>query len=171
VTRPVLVAAFTGMVCLASAVPAPAQLPIGPAIPSTPLGRRGFVTDRATAERTIAFRPVAPGDPISEVALLPPFHGAQVSVNEGIGYAYAHAGETWTLLEWPRRGGTLDAFPRLPAEAGCTFVYAIGGKAKPRGLVWTTPHGLVFALTAEEAVDPPAIHTEFRRLVRRGACS
>ena len=169
--RPVLLALLTGAVCAASALPAPAQLPIGPALPATTLGRRGFVTDRATAERAIAFRPFTPSDAISEVALLPPFHGAQVAANEGIGYAYAHAGTAWTLLQWPRRGGTLDAFPRLPAEAGCRFVYAIGGKAKPHGLAWATPHGQVLALTTEGALDPRAIYAEFRRLVRRGACT
>ncbi|GEM_PF-1527327 len=165
-----LAALFGALLCAGTAVPAPAQLPIGPVVPASPLGRRGFVTDRATAERAIAFRPFVSGDPVSEVALLPPFHGAQISANEGIGYAYAHAGGSWTLLEWPRRGGTLEAFPRLPAEPGCSDVYAIGGKTKPHGVAWTTPHGLVLALSAEGTVDPRAILAEFRRLVRRGAC-
>ncbi len=168
---PARIALLAALMWAASAAPARAQLPIGPTIPATPLGQRGFVTDRAAAERAIAFRPFAPDDRVSEVTLLPPFHGAQVSANEGIGCAYAHAGQTWTLLEWPRRGGTLDAFPRLPAEAGCRSVYAIGGKAKPRGVAWTTPHGLVLALTAEGSADPGAIQAEFRRLVRRGACA
>ena len=167
--RPVLAALAAA--CVASAVPAAAQLNVGPAVPATPLGRRGFVTDRATAERAIAFRPVDPGAAVSEVALLPPFHGAQIAANEGIGYAYARDGASWTLLQWPRRGGTLDVFPRLAAEAGCRDVHAIGGKAMPRGIAWATPHGQVLALTAESAAGPRAIHAEFRRLVRLGACT
>lgn len=168
--RPVLVA-LAAAAYVATALPAAAQLTIGPAVPTSPLGRRGFVTDRGTAERAIAFRPFAPGAPVSEVALLPPFHGAQIAANEGIGYAYARDAADWTLLEWPRRGGSLDAFPRLAAEAGCRDVHAIGGKAKPRGIVWTTPHGQVLALSAEGPADPRAIRAEFRRLVRRGACT
>jgi len=171
VRRRALTALLAGLVCAVSATPAPAQLPIGPAVPLSPLGRRGFVTDRAAAERAIAFRPFDPGERVTEVALLPPFHGEQVSANEGIGYAYARGGTPWTLLEWPRRGGSLDAFPPLPAEARCAAVYAIGGRAKPRGIAWTTPHGLVLALTAEGSAAPGAIHAEFRRLVRRGACA
>jgi hypothetical protein len=159
VKRSAFVALCAGLLGVALAPPAPAQLPIGPRVPATPLGQRGFVTDRSSAERAIAFRPFTPDDPVTEVALLPPFHGAQVSANEGIGYAYGHGGRPWTLLEWPRRGGTLEAFPRLSAEPSCPAVYAIGGRKKPRGIVWATPHGLVLALTAEGSADPQVIRT------------
>ena len=167
---PAFAALFAALLCAASATPAPAQLPIGPRVPETPLGRRGFVTDRATAERAISFRAFVPDSAPSEVALLPPFHGTQVSANEGIGFAYQYAEFRWVLLEWPRNGGSLDAFQRLPAERGCTQVYAIGGNLKPRGIAWTTPHGLVFALTPSEGAEPRTILAEFRRLIRRGAC-
>ena len=167
---PAVAALFAALLCAASAAPAPAQLPIGPAVPETPLGQRGFVTDRAAAEHAISFRPFVPDAAPSEVALLPPFHGAQVSANEGIGYAYQYAEFRWVLLEWPRNGGSLDAFQRLPAEHGCTRVYAIGGNQKPRGIAWATPHGLVFALTPADRAEPRTILAEFRRLVGRGAC-
>jgi hypothetical protein len=155
----------------AAAVPAGAQLSVVPGTATTPLGQRGFITDRAMAERAISFRPFLPDAAPAQVALLPPFHGAQVSANEGIGYAYGPRGHGWILLEWPRRGGTLAAFQPLPAAEGCADVHAIGGNAKPRGVAWTTPRGLVFALTPQETgVEPRSIVAEFRRLVRRGAC-
>jgi hypothetical protein len=170
VRPPACAALFAALLCAASAAPAAAQLPIGPSVAQTPLGRRGFVTDRAAAERAIAFRPFVPDAAPSEVALLPPFHGAQVSANEGIGYAYQYAEFRWVLLEWPRNGGSLDAFQRLPAERGCPQAYAIGGNQKPHGIAWTTPHGLVFALTPGDRAEPRTILGEFRRLVRHGAC-
>lgn len=147
-----------------------AQMPFAQATPASALAARGFVTDRATAERAIAFRPWVPDAAPYEVALLPPFHGAQISKNEGIGYAYGPRGHGWLLLEWPRNGGTLTAFPWLPREGTCADVHAIGGNAKPRGVAWTTPHGMVFALQPDGAAEPRAILAEFRRLVRRGAC-
>jgi hypothetical protein len=147
-----------------------AQMPFAQSSPASGLGARGFVTDRAAAERAIAFRPYVPDAAPYEVALLPPFHGAQISANEGIGYAYGPRGRGWLLLEWPRDGGTLAAFPRLPREGSCRDVHAIGGNAAPRGVAWTTPHGLVFALQPDGAAPPRAVLAEFRRLVRGGAC-
>ena len=163
--RALLVAAM-----LAAAAPASAQLDLVPGTLLSPLGQRGFVTDRATAERAIAFHPFVPDAAPAEVALLPPFHGAQVSANEGIGYAYGPQGRGWILLEWPRRGGTLAAFQPLPPAGDCSDVHAIGGNAKPRGVAWTTPRGLVFALTPIGNAEPRTILAEFQRLVRRGAC-
>jgi len=154
----------------AGGAPARAQVPFAASSPSSALGVRGFVTDRAAAERAIAFRPYVPVRTPHEVALLPPFHGAQTSANEGIGYAYGPRGRGWLLLEWPRNGGTLAAFQPLPAEGRCRDVHAIGGNAKPRGVAWTTPHGMVYALQPDGDADPRAILAEFRRLVREGAC-
>jgi hypothetical protein len=158
-----------GVLVLAAAGPASAQLPLGPAAPPSALAARGFVTDRRAAERAIAFRPFV-ADPPAEVALLPPFHGAHVSANEGIGYAYGAPGHGWILQEWPRNGGSLAAFQPLPATKPCADVRAVGGNAKPRGVVWTTSRDVVMALTPEAGAEPRAILAEFRRLVRRGAC-
>jgi hypothetical protein len=145
-------------------------MPFAASTPASALGTRGFVTDRAAAERAVRFRPYVPDRAPYEVALLPPFHGAHVSANEGIGYAYGPRGHGWLLLEWPRNGGTLAAFQPLPPEGRCRDVHAIGGNAKPRGVAWTTPRGLVFALQPEAGAEPRAVIGEFRRLVRAGAC-
>ena len=158
-----------GLLVLAGTGPAAAQLPIGPPTPPSALAARGFVTDRGAAERAIAFRPFVVDRPV-EVALLPPFHGAHVSANEGIGYAYGPAGHGWILQEWPRNGGSLAAFQPLPAVKRCADVRAIGGNAKPRGVVWTTSRDVVMALTPEAGAEPRTILAEFRRLVRRGGC-
>jgi hypothetical protein len=157
---------LTALLLLASAGPALAQFPFGPARAAPGLAARGFITDRAAAERAIAFRPFLPVAAPDQVALLPPFHGAAVSANEGIGYAYGG----WILQEWPRNGGSLADFAPLPGQPPCTDVRAVGGNEKPRGVVWTTPRGLVMALTPLSGDEPRAIFVEFRRLVRRGAC-
>jgi hypothetical protein len=138
----------------------------------SPLAHRGFVTDRVTAERAVAFRPFVPAMLPIQVALLPPFHGEQVSANEGIAYAYGRHGRTWILSEWPQNGGTLGAFAPLPAlrEARCDDVHAIGGSEKPRGVAWSTPRGIVLTLTPDGSADPHTIVTEWHRLLRRGAC-
>jgi hypothetical protein len=161
---------FVALLLLAAAAPAFAQSPFGPDTAASPLALRGVITERGVAERSIAFRPFVPDSAPIEVALVPPFHGAQTVANEGIGYSYGRGGRNWILLQWRRNGGTLAAFPALPAERNCTDVHAVGGDAKPRGVAWATPRGLVFALTAEGPAEPATILTEFRRLVRRGAC-
>ncbi|HEV3086208.1 MAG TPA: hypothetical protein VGX96_03200 [Candidatus Elarobacter sp.] len=161
--------ALAALLVLASTAPAAAQLPFGPATPSSALAARGFVTDRRTAERTIAFRPFL-ADPPVEVALLPPFHGEHVASNEGIGYAYGPPGHRWLLQEWPRNGGSLGSFQPLAAAKPCSDVRAIGGNAEPRGVVWTTSRDVVMALSPEAGAVPRAVLAEFRRLVRRGAC-
>lgn len=168
----------TAAVLLAGAfLSAPLVVAAEPAAPpaSSPLAHRGFVTDRATAERAIAFRPFVPFLPDEsplEVALLPPFHGDQVSANEGIGYAYGRRGRTWILSEWPRNGGTLASFAAFPAASDphCGDVHAAGGSARPRGIVWSTPRGIVLALTPDGGADPRAIVTEWHRLTRLGGC-
>jgi hypothetical protein len=138
--------------------------------PPTALSKRGFDTDLPTAVRAIAFRPFMPDRPVTEVALLPPFHGEDVSRNEGVGLAYRRAGRAWLLQEWPRNGGSLADFGRLTSFQGCADVHAVGGNEKPRGVVWTTPRGLVLSLTPDGSAEPPVIEAEFRRLVERGGC-
>jgi len=150
---------------LAAAAP-----PAEPEPTNSALSQRGFVTDRAAAERAIAFRPFVPDRAPLGVALLPPFHGGQLSKNEGIGYEYARHGRDWILQQWPRNGGTLRAFSGLPAYGACGDVHAVGGRKKPRGVAWTTPRGLVFSLTPDGTAEPRTILTEFRRLVNLGAC-
>jgi hypothetical protein len=138
--------------------------------PLSALGVRGFVTTRAMAERAIAFRPFVPDPAPVEVALIPPFHGTQLSKNEGIGYEYARHGRSWILLQWPRNGGDLSAFATLPSESGCADVHAVSGRKQPRGVAWTTPRGFVFSLTPDGGADPRTILAEFHRLVKLGAC-
>lgn len=170
--RSILCALLAGVVlCAPAAAADESSVPRA----DSPLAHRGFVTDRTTAERAIAFRPFVPFLPDEsplEVALLPPFHGDQVSPNEGIGYAYGRRGRTWILSEWPRNGGTLASFAALPGATGahCGDVHAIGGNTRPRGVVWSTPRGIVLSLTPDGDADPRAIVTEWHRLVRLGGC-
>ena len=133
--------------------------------------RRGTITDRAVAERSVAFRPFAPDGAATEVALLPPFHGdPRLRANEGIGYRYGRRGRAWLLSEWPRSGGDLNAFAGLGRDGPCGDVHVVGGTAKPRGIVWSTPRGLVLSLTPDGDAEPAVIIAEFRHLAGRGAC-
>jgi hypothetical protein len=161
-----LVGAAVGLCAPALAEETPARASL------SPLAHRGFVTEEATAEHAIAFRPFVPDQLPLQVALLPPFHGAQVSANEGIAYAYGRRGRTWILSEWPRGGGTLDRFAPYPAvnDPRCGDVHAIGGSARPRGVAWSTPRGIVLTLSPDGSADPRTIVMEWQRLVRRGAC-
>ncbi|MGD1067191.1 MAG: hypothetical protein ABR975_10290 [Vulcanimicrobiaceae bacterium] len=138
--------------------------------PPTALGRRGFDVPLATAVRAISFRPFLPDRPPTDVALLTPFHGESISRNEGVGLEYERDGRAWILSEWPQNGGTLNAFQPLPAVPGCHDVHAVSGRIQPRGVVWTTPHGLVLSLTPDGVASPSVIEAEFRRLVGLGAC-
>jgi hypothetical protein len=156
-------------IAFGASVPARAEAPVEGA-PSSAFANRGFVTDRAAAERAIAFRPFVPDRAPLEVALLPPFHGDQLSKNEGIGYDYARRGRSWILQQWPRNGGDLRAFAPLPADGSCVDVHAVGGKKKLHGVAWTTPRGMVFSLVPDGTADPRTIFAEFRRLVKLGAC-
>jgi hypothetical protein len=133
--------------------------------------RRGQVTSRAAAERALAFRPFAPEGAWAQAVLLPPFHGSARDRDlVGIGYTYVRQGRTWVLSEWPRNGGDLTVFAPLAPEPGCADVHAAGGREKPRGVVWSTPRGLVFSLTSDGSANARTIRAELRRLVQRGAC-
>jgi hypothetical protein len=153
-------------------LPLPAGAESPAPVKSSPLAHRGFVTDRASAERAIAFRPFLPDPSPLEVALLPPFHGDQVSANEGIGYAYGREGRTWVLSEWPRNRGTLASFAAFPGanDPHCANAHAAGGSARPRGVVWSTPRGIVLALMPDGGADPRAIVREWHRLIHLGGC-
>lgn len=159
---------LAALLVVLAAVPIPARP--APATVASALDGHGYVTDRATAERAIGFRPFVPDPTPLEVALIPPFHGDGLSKNEGIAYDYAHRGRAWILQQWPRNGGTLAAFAALPPEPACTDVHAVAGRTHPRGVVWSTPHGMVLSLTPDGRAEPRVILTEFRRLVRLGAC-
>jgi hypothetical protein len=162
---------LAGALVALAAAPARAAATVSTPPPSSPLAHHGFVTDAATAERAIAFRPFVPHDPIDAVALEPPFHGAGVSANEGIAYAYRREARTWILSEWPASGGSITAFAQLSgvAESGCAL-RVVGGTAHPRGVVWRTPRGLVMSLLPDGSADRRIIVAEWRRLVRSGAC-
>lgn len=148
-----------------------ADTPAGQDAAGSAMSQRGTVIQRTTAERSVAFRPFVPDAAPTEVALLPPFHGdAKVRANEGIGYAYGRRGQAWLLSEWPRNGGSLRAFARLRADGPCGDVHAVGGTTKPRGVVWSTPRGLVLSLTSDGTAEPATIVAEFQHLARRGAC-
>ncbi|BDE07983.1 hypothetical protein WPS_32590 [Vulcanimicrobium alpinum] len=128
------------------------------------------MTDYSTAARAVAFRPFTLRAPIGDVAIIPPFNGEGISKNEGIAPAYTRSGHAWILQQWHRNAGTLAAFATLPADGVCRDVHAVGGRTKPRGVAWTTPHGMVLSLTPDGVADPGTIRAEFRRLVGLGAC-
>ena len=152
-------------VLLLAARPAPSPTPV------SPLAHHGFVTPRAVAERAIAFRPFVPAARPIDVALEPPFHGDQISANEGIAYAYRHAARTWVLSEWPIGRGSIDAFPPLAEnDARCGTLHAAGGTTRPRGVVWKTPRGLVMSLLPDGSAERRVLVAEWRRLARLGAC-
>lgn len=160
-----LAAGFVAFAAPALAGPEPTPTP------PSPLAHHGFVTDRPNAEAAIAFRPFVPDPNPVAVALEPPFHGPQVSKNEGIAYAYRHAGRTWILSEWPANGGRIDRFASLAERApGCGEAHAVGGRTRPRGLVWSTPRGLVMSLLPDGSAERRTLLAEWRRLARRGAC-
>lgn len=157
-------------VVLLLALTAPA-LAAEPVKTPAPASKRGFrVDDRRIAEAAIAFRPTRPDTAVEDVALQPPFYGGQVSANEGIAYTYERAGRTWILSEWPRNGGSLDAFAPFTGPAACAGSHAVGSPAKPRGIVWSTPRNIVLSLVADGHAPKNALAAEQRRLARRGAC-
>jgi hypothetical protein len=168
---------FAGAVCafvLATTGLAFAEQPSPPPTPSPYLiARMGIETPERDALGGIGFRPFVPSHRPAVVALLAPFKGADTAQNRGIGYEYAgDRGKMYALAQWPSNGGSISGFPGMSlGEAGCPDVHAFGGtKSKPRGLVWTTPRGLVFTLQPDGAPDPRNVEAEWRRLVRRGAC-
>jgi len=168
---------FAGAVCallVAAAGPVFAEPTTPPATPSPyVISRLGIETPERDALSGIGFRPFVPSRHPLAVALLAPFHGADTVANRGIGYEYAgDRGRMYVVRQWPSNGGSIRGFPTIAlGEAACPDVHAFGGtNSKPRGLVWTTPRGLVFTLQPDGAPDTRNLEAEWRRLVRRGAC-
>lgn len=123
------------------------------------------------ASAALAFAPFRPDGAIRSVSAQPPFHGTDTRAHRGIRFNYARHGRAWILSEWPRNGGSLRAFPAMAAaQDGCTDVHTVGDVTVPRGLVWSTPHGMVYSLLPDGRADARTIVAEWRRLVRRGAC-
>jgi len=157
----------------AAASPCLADLPPPPAAPGGPLAHHGFPTTRDAAERAIQFHAFLPDPNPVAVALESPFHGEQLSRDEGIAYAYTHHDRTWVFSEWPEHGGNVNAFAALSlpgVPAGCGAVRSIGVATNPHGIVWATPRGFVYTLKPDGFAPPKTIFTEFRRLIRRGVC-
>jgi len=168
---------FAGAVCalvLATTSAVFAEPTAPPATPSPYLvARQGIETPERDALSGIGFRPFTPTRHALTVALLAPFKGPDTLANRGIGYEYAgDRGRMYVLRQWPSNGGSISGFPGITLnEPACPDVHAFGGtKSKPRGLVWTTPRGLVLTLQPDGAPDPRNLEAEWRRLVRRGAC-
>lgn len=123
-----------------------------------------------TLASAIAFRPFVPDGTIRSTSLQPPFHAGAVH-GEGIAYDYARNARAWILSEWPRRGGSLDRFmPLALGEGRCVDVHAVGNAKEPRGIVWSTPRGVILSLVPDGSADARTIAAEWRRLVRLGAC-
>jgi hypothetical protein len=124
------------------------------------------------ARHGIAFRPFAPARRIVAVALLPPFHGDDARANRGIGFEYADdADRLYALAQWPANGGNVDRFaPLSEGEPDCPGARRFARGAKPSGIVWSTPHGFIMTLQADGKSDARTLRTEWRKLIRRGAC-
>jgi hypothetical protein len=146
------------------------------ATPPKPLvEQRGLPMSAQEAMERITFRPFVPAANYSQVALLPAFHGDDKDSpqNRGIGYEYTSAGHTYLLREWPLAGGSLDRYPAIKPEGTCsTGRSVIGSPDDARGLAWSTST-LAFALQPDTfggPTDVRALHTEWARLIKRGAC-
>ena len=174
--RRTLAAIVVGAGVTASASPAGAQLFGTPQTaaprPLTIVGRMGIEMSEAAARHGIAFRPFAPPRRIVAVALLPPFHGDDVRANRGIGFEYTAAGERrYVLAQWPANGGTIRRFaPLAQSELDCADARTFSRGAKPNGIVWSTPHGLIMTLQADGVNDARTLEAEWRKLIRRGVC-
>jgi hypothetical protein len=137
------------------------------------LARMGSIVPTiAAVRRDVAFVPFVPARRIVGVALLPPFRGDDSRRTRGIGYAYDDGtGRRYVLAQWPRNGGTIDGFlPFAGDTAGCADVRTFSRGTTPRGIVWSTPHGIVLTLQADGANDARTLEIEWKKLIRRGAC-
>jgi hypothetical protein len=123
----------------------------------------------------ITFHPFVPTPNYSQVGLMPAFHGDDKDhpENRGIGYEYTAGGQTYLLREWPLAGGSLDRYPAMKPEGMCkTGRSALGPPENSRSIAWTTST-LAFALQADAlggSTNVPALHREWARLIKRGAC-
>ena len=142
----------------------------------TLLEQRGLPMSEQDAVERVTFRPFLPTPSYSEVGLLPAFHGDDKDnpENRGIGFEYTSAGQAYLLREWPLAGGSLDKYATVPALAGCqTGHFTTGTPQHPRELAWTSQN-LVFALQVDipwaTLPNEKALHAEWVRLIKRGAC-
>ena len=137
--------------------------------------QRGMPMSAQEAMERVTFRPFVPAANYSQVALLPAFHGEDKDTpqNRGVGYEYTSAGHTYLLREWPLAGGTLDHYPAMKPLGTCSTGRTILGPPEDsRGVAWTTT-ALVFALQPDTfggPTDVRALHAEWARLIKRGAC-
>jgi hypothetical protein len=137
--------------------------------------QRGMPMSEQEALERITFRPFVPAANYSQVALLPAFHGDDKDSpqNRGIGYEYTSAGHTYLLREWPLAGGSLDLYPALKPEGTCSSGHSVSGPPEDsRALAWSTAT-LALALQPDTfggPTDVRALHKEWARLIKRGAC-
>jgi hypothetical protein len=171
-----MLAALAGTtLAILGALPAQAQF-FGPFKTPGParylVARMGSAMTESEARHGIAFRPFAPPRRIVAVALLPPFHGDDGRANRGIAFEYADdAGHLYALAQWPANGGNVDRFaPLSEGEPDCSSARSFARGTKPSGIVWSTPHGFVMTLQADGKNDARTLGTEWRKLIRRGAC-
>jgi hypothetical protein len=147
--------------------------------PTPPLiEQRGIVVTQPEALQRIRFRPFMPVARPARAALLAPFHndsGAEENpANYGIAWDYVERGRTFVLRQWPRAGGSLATYTRLPGEPKCKDSYLIDGSAREvRGIGWETTR-YVFALQPDDT-KPSRDHgaglkAEWHRLAQRGGC-
>ena len=147
-----------------------------PTPPPKPLvEQRGLPMSAQEAMERITFHPFAPSPNYSQVGLMPAFHGDDKDhpENRGIGYEYNSGGKAYLLREWPLAGGSLDKYPSMKAEGTCkTGHSALGPPESARGIAWTTST-LAFVLQPDTfggPTDVKALHKEWARLIKRGAC-
>jgi len=150
----------------------PTSPPPNTSRPLTLVERLGLGMPEWQARHEIGFGPFAPPRRIVAVALLPPFHGDDTRANRGIGFEYADdAGRRYVLAQWPAHGGNLASFaPFEHDEPGCSDARTFSRGAKPNGIVWSTPHGLILSLQTDGANDARTLEIEWTKLIRRGAC-
>jgi hypothetical protein len=147
-----------------------------PTPPPKPLiEQRGLPMSAQEAMERITFHPFVPAPNYSQVGLMPAFHGDDKDhpENRGIGYEYTSGGQTYLLREWPLAGGSLDRYPAMKPEGTCkTGRSALGPPENSRSIAWTTST-LAFALQPDTfggSTNVPALHREWTRLIKRGAC-
>jgi hypothetical protein len=166
-------ALMAALLALSAAVPALADDPTPP--PKPLVEQRGLPMSAQDAMERITFRPFVPSPSYSQVGLMPAFHGDDKdhAENRGIGYEYTSAGHTYLLREWPLAGGSIDRYPAMKPEGTCkTGHSALGPAEDARSIAWTTST-LVFALQPDTfggPTDVRALHKEWARLIKRGAC-
>ena len=137
------------------------------------VARMGLAMPEADARHGIAFRPFAPPRRIVAAALLPPFHGDDLRANRGIGFEYDDGSDhLYALAQWPANGGSITQFAPLdPPQPACTSARSFSRGARPGGIVWSTPHGLIMTLQPDGKSDGRMLQREWKKLIRRGVCS